>query len=207
MFKFLTKSKDARIRSDRWIFGTMLVFGLAALTAAFVLSIDKIQVLENPNTILSCSINLALDCSRVMQTWQSHAFGFPNMFIGLMAFPIVITIAILSLSNVRLPRWFLIAGNIGYLLGTIFSYWLFFQSVYVIQILCPWCLLVTLSTTLILATMTHYNFRDNTFGLKKKTNAKIQAFLQKDFHKVIVVSWIVLMIVLVYLKFGNALFA
>jgi hypothetical protein len=38
-------------------------------------------------------------------------------------------------------------------------------------------------------------------------NKQIQAILDKDFHKLLVASWIVLMIVLVFLKFGDALFA
>lgn len=194
-------------RSNKWIFGTMLVFGLTALSAAFILSVEKIHLLENPQTILSCTFNLVLDCSKVMETWQSRVFGFPNMFIGLMAYAIIVCIAILGLSGTKFPRWFLIAGNIGYLLGTIFAYWLFFNSVYIIEILCPWCLIVTFSTTLILASMTNYNLRENTFGLSKKVNAKVQNFLKKDGHKLIVASWLVLMGILVYLKFGEALFA
>lgn len=207
MLRFLFNKKDEQIRSNRWVFGTMLVFGLAGLIASFVLSIDKIHVLENPNTVLSCSINLVLDCSRVMETWQSHVFGFPNMFLGLMDYAIIVTIAVLGLSNVKFPRWFLITVNVGYLLGLIFSYWLFFQSVYAIQILCPWCLVVTFSTTMIFSAMTHYNLRNNTFGFSKKANNAIQMFIKKDYHKLLVASWIVLMIVLVILKFGSALFA
>jgi uncharacterized membrane protein len=207
MLRFLFKKRDEEQRSNRWIFGTMLVFGLLALSASLILSIEKIHVLENPDTILSCSINIVLDCSRVMQSWQSHAFGFPNMFIGLMGYAMIVVIAALGLSNIKFPRWFLVTANTGYLLGLLFSYWLFFQSVYVIQILCPWCLLVTFSTTLIFAAMTHYNLRNNTFNFNKKVNARIQAFLQKDYHKLIVASWIVLMVVLVIGKFGSALFA
>jgi hypothetical protein len=129
------------------------------------------------------------------------------MFIGLMAYPVIVTIAVLGLSGVVFPKLFLKLANIGFLLGTIFAYWLFFNSVYVIQVLCPWCLVVTFSTTMILATMTHYNLRQNTFGFKKKTNARIQTFLEKDYHKLLVASWIVVMIALVIIKFGAALFA
>jgi len=207
MFKFFTKRRDNENRRNYWIFGTMLVFGLIALSAAFVLSVEKINVLQNPQAQLACSFNLVLDCSKVMQTWQSQIFGFPNMFIGLMAFAVIVTIAVLGLAGTKFPKWFLIGANSGFLLGTLFAYWLFFQSVYVIQILCPWCLIVTLSTTFILATMTHYNLRQNTFNFTKKTNAKVQMFLNKDYHKLIVASWLVLMSVLVVLKFGTALFA
>lgn len=193
--------------SDKGLFGTMLAFGIIGLIASFVLAVEEFHLLKDPTTTLSCSFNLVLNCSTVMQTWQATVFGFPNMFIGLMAFPIVIVVAALGLAQARLPRWFYVSANVGYLLGAIFAYWLFFNSLYDIQVLCPWCLIVTFSTTILLATITSYNLRENTFGLAKVTNDKVHQFLAKDFHKLAVASWIVLMVVLVVLKFGDALFA
>lgn len=193
-------------KSDKILFSIMLAAGILALFAAFTLTVNKFAVLENPDTVLACSINLVLDCSTVMNTWQSRIFGFPNMVIGLMAFAVVVTVALAGLSGVKFPRWWLIAANVGFLLGTIFSYWLFFQSVYVIAVLCPWCLLVTLSTTLIFATMTHYNLKRNTFGFKKKINDRIQKFLAAGYHQMIVLGWLALMAALVILQFGEGLF-
>lgn len=189
------------------IFITMLIGGLAALTAAFVLTLEKFHLYEDPDAVLSCSINLVLNCSTVMQTWQSSVFGFPNMLIGLVAFPVVITVAVAGLAGVKFPRWFLILANIGYLFGLVFAYWLFFQSVYDIQVLCPWCLIVTTATTLIFSSMLHYNLKFNTFKLSKKTDKKIQKFLKGGYHQMIIIGWIVLMFVLVVLKFGDGLFA
>lgn len=188
------------------LFGTMLAFGIVGLIASFVLAVEEFHLLKDPTTTLSCSFNLVLNCSTVMQTWQATVFGFPNMFIGLMAFPIVIVVAALGLARAGLPRWFYIYANIGYLLGTLFAYWLFFNSVYDIQVLCPWCLVVTFSTTILLATITSYNLKENIFHLSKATNSKVQDYLAKDFHKLIVASWLVLMIALVFLQFGDALF-
>jgi len=203
--QFLKTKSEKRTRVA--IFGTMLVGGLAALTAAFVLILEKFHLEADPHAVLSCSFNLVLNCSTVMQTWQAHVFGFPNMLIGLIAFPVVITFALASLSGVKFPRWWLILANIGFALGLIFSYWLFFQSVYAIQVLCPWCLIVTTSTTLIFSTMLHYNLKQNTFKFSKKVNDRIQRFLAGGFHQMIVLAWIALMVVLVFLKFGDALFA
>jgi uncharacterized membrane protein len=189
------------------LFGTMLGFGILGLIASFVLAVEEFHLLKDPTTTLSCSFNLVLNCSTVMQSWQASVFGFPNMFIGLMAFPVVIVVAALGLAKAKCPRWFYVWANIGYLLGTIFAYWLFFNSLYDIQVLCPWCLIVTFSTTILLATITSYNLRENTFNFSKRTNAKLQHSLTKDVHKLVVATWIVLMIVLVILKFGDALFA
>lgn len=207
MFSNLFKrNKKDDIKSNRWIFGTMLAFGITGLLSAFVLTVEKFHVIENPNATLSCSFNLVLNCATVMQTPQASVFGFPNSLIGLMAFSVVIAVAVFGLAGARFPRWILIGANIGYLLGAVFSYWLFFQSVYVIQVLCPWCLVVTFGTTLLLATITHYNLRHNTFRFTSVTNDKIKQVLAKDFDKLVVAVWIVLLIALVFLKFGDSLF-
>ncbi len=205
--KFFKTQTKSDIRSDKWIFGVMLAFGLVGLAASFVLAVEEFHLLKNPDAVLSCSFNLILNCAGVMKTWQASVFGFPNMYIGLIGFPLVVMIASLGLSQVRLPRWFLIGAEVGIVGWTLFAYWLFFNSVYVIEILCPWCLIVTFSMTMLSAAMTHYNLRENTFGFKAKTNKNIQEFLFKDYDKLAIASWVVLLVALVFLKFGDALFA
>lgn len=193
--------------SRKWTFGTMLVFGIIGLIASFVLAVEEFHLIKNPDAILSCSFNLVLNCATVMKTWQASVFGFPNMFIGLMTYPVVITVAVAALSGVRFSKWFLIAANICYGLGALFAYWLFFNSVYVIEILCPWCLIVTFSTTILLATITHYNLQENTFGFSKDLNKSVQNFISKDYDKLVTAIWVVLLVALVIVKFGNSLFA
>lgn len=204
MFNFW-KNRSSK-NSEKWIFGTMLFFGIVGLVASFVLAIEEFHLLKNPDAILSCSFNLVLNCSTVMQTWQASVFGFPNMFIGLMGYPVVITVAVLGLSGVAFRSWFLRAANVGYGLGVLFAYWLFFNSVYVIEVLCPWCLVVTFATTILFATITHYNLKNNIFMLPKSIHKQVQAFLAKDVGKLIIAGWIVLMIALVFMKFGDSLF-
>jgi len=200
---------DAEKRTIRNSYIVMLVGAILALIAAFVLSLEKIHLLTNPDAILSCSFNLVLNCTAVMQTWQASVFfGIPNMYIGLISFPVIIAVAVAAVwGGATFNKGFLKATNIGVLLGTIFAYWLFFNSVYVIQVLCPWCLVVTFSCTLMLAAITHINLRENTWNLAKKANEKVQKFLQKGYHQLVVASWIVLMIALVFIQFGAALFA
>jgi uncharacterized membrane protein len=206
--KFVQSFKTSEETRTRTLtFGVMLAAGIAALAAAFVLTLEKFHLYENPDAVLSCSFNLVLNCGQVMETWQASVFGFPNMLIGLIAFSVVITMALAALAGVKFPRWWLIKANIGFLLGMVFAYWLFFSSVYVIQVLCPWCLIVTTATTLIFSSMLHYNLKENTFGFKKKLNDRVQRFLKGGFHQMLVLAWIALMVVLVFLQFGEALFA
>jgi len=208
IINFFTKRTDKSEDTLRhWTFGLMLSGALAALGAAFILTIEKFHLYEDPNAVLSCSINVVLNCSTVMQTWQSHVFGFPNMVIGLMAYAVLVTFALAGLVGVKFPRWWMILANVGVFLGLLFSYWLFFQSIYAIQVLCPWCLVVTTSTTVIFSALLHNNLRHNVFGFKKQINDRIQRFLAGGYHTMIVLSWIALMVVLVFVKFGEALFA
>lgn len=203
---FTHKDENNTLRTGFWV---VLAFAITALIAALVLSVEKIHLLNNPDAVLSCSFNIVLNCSTVMQTWQASVFfGIPNMYIGLMAFPVLITVAVAYLwGGARFNAGFIRAMNIGVLLGTIFAYWLFFSSVYVIQVLCPWCLVVTFSCTMILAAITHVGLRENIWNLKKGANDKVQKFLKSGYHQLLVASWIVLMVVLVFLKFGAELFA
>jgi uncharacterized membrane protein len=185
----------------------MLVFGVVGLAASFILGVEKIHLIENPNAQLTCSINLVLNCASVMQTWQSSLFGFPNPYIGMMAYPVVIAVAVAGLAGVRFPRPFMLAAQICYGLGLIFAYWLFFQSVYVIQILCPWCLFVTAATTILFDTLLRYNVRENNLYLSKNMHKKILKLFEKDFDKLFVAAWLVAMTVLVFIQFGEGLFA
>lgn len=204
--KILTFLKRDK-KTDRAAYIVMLVFAAIALTSAFVLTLEKLEKLANPDAVLSCSINLVLNCSTVMESWQSHVFGFPNMLIGMMAYPILIAVALAGIGRVIFPRWYMITANIGIALGALFSYWLFFESLYSIQVLCPWCLVVTFSTTMILAAFTHINLRNNTFKLKKHADEKVQKFVAGGYDKLIIFGWIVLLVALVFIKFGDALFA
>jgi uncharacterized membrane protein len=194
-------------KAHMWTFGLMLACGIIGLIVSFILSVEKIHLLEQPNATLSCSFNLVLNCSTVMQTWQSSVFGFPNMYIGLMAFPVVITVAVVALTGATLPRWFWRAAHVCYGLGLLFAYWLFFNSVYDIQVLCPWCLVITFTMTILFEVMNRYVFRQNIWGLSSEANNRVQAFLDRDFDKLLVASWIVLLTGLVFVQFGSGLFA
>lgn len=189
-------------------YAVMLVAAAAAFLAAFTLSVEKITLLKDPDAVLSCSVNLVLNCAGVMNTPQASLFGFPNSYLGIMGFAIVITVAMGALlGKVRYSKAFLLTALAGYTLGLTFAYWLFFQSVYVIQILCPWCLVVTAMTTIVFAAMLRINLRENTFGFSKSTSKLFNYWLDKQYDIVEVIAWLVLLTVLVIIQFGNGLFA
>lgn len=192
--------------SNGWIFSTMLFSALCSITAAFVLSVDAVTLAANPEAALSCNINSVLSCGAVGVSWQASLFGFPNAFLGLVTEPVVITIAVACLSGVRFKRWFMFAAQVVYLAGLIFAYWLFWQSSFVIHALCPWCLLITLGTTLVFMTLLHFNIRDNNLYLPARAQAKAESLLRMNVDLLVTFVLLFTVVAIILLKYGSAVF-
>lgn len=198
--------EDKKLRDNRWIFASMLVGAIGSLIASFVLSVEAIELAKNPNAVLSCSINIILNCAKVGIHPSAHIFGFPNSFLGLIAEPIVITVAIAGLAGVKFPRAFMATAQGFYTLGLIFAFWLFSQSYFVIGALCPWCLLVTATTTFVWFAITRYNIRENNLYLPRNASRRLQSFIDKDYDKVILFATVVILVVAIISKYGTGLF-
>jgi uncharacterized membrane protein len=138
--------KTTQFKSTPWL---LLFSGIIGLFAAFTLTQDKIAILADPSYIPSCNINPVLSCGSVIVTDQASIFGFPNPIIGLISYSVVITLAVLLISRVVLPNWVWLGLNLGALGGLAFVVWLVFQSLYVIDALCPWCMVAWVGTVLI----------------------------------------------------------
>lgn len=155
----------------------MLLGSTIGLVAAFVLAVDALTLAANPDAIFSCDISAKISCGTVGSTWQANLFGFPNAYLGLISEPVVITVAIAALGGVLFPRWFMVTAQAFYSIGFAFAYWLFFQSYFVIGALCPWCLTITVTTTLVFFSITRVNVLDGniTFG---RATARVQTLVR-----------------------------
>ncbi len=122
-----------------------------------------------------------------------------------MAEPVVITIAVASLGGVRFPRWFMLSAQVVYTIGVVFAYWLFAQSMFVIGALCPWCLLVTVSTTLVFTTLTHVNIRDRNLPLPPRVQERAQWAIEHEVDVVVVWTWLLVLAALVGIRYGPSL--
>ncbi len=120
----------------------LIVGGVIGIIASFVLTMEKLAILADPNYQPSCDINPVFSCGSVIVTKQAALFGFPNPFIGLTGFAVVVTLGVVLASGVTLPRWIWLGLNAGAVFGLLFISWLVSQSLYVIGALCPWCMVV-----------------------------------------------------------------
>ena len=157
-----TQYGSTQYRSTPWI---LLFSGIIGLFAAFTLMQDKVAILSDPNYVPSCNINPVLSCGSVIVTDQASIFGFANPIIGLMTYSVVIALAVLLISRVVLPNWVWLGLNLGALGGLAFVVWLIFQSLYVIEALCPWCMVAWVGTILIFWVTTAENAQAGRFTI------------------------------------------
>ncbi|NUS42617.1 MAG: vitamin K epoxide reductase family protein [Mycobacteriaceae bacterium] len=171
----------------------LLVSAVAGLVSAIVLTVEKIDILINPNYQPSCNINPILSCGSVMTTHQASAFGFPNPLLGIAGFAVVVTLGVLAVSGVALPRWVWAGLTLGAALGMAFVGWLIDQSLYRIGALCPYCMVVWTITPLILITA----FNRAVAGLGGVLGAVAQ------WRWTLVAVYYAVVILLIYLRFQD----
>lgn len=131
---------------ERGLHWFVLIGGAIGFIASFVLSVEEYLSLMRPDYVASCSINPVVSCGSVMESEQATAFGFPNPLIGVAAFAVVITMGAALLAGFRAPRWFWLGMQLGTTFGVVFVHWLVVQSLYEIQALCPYCMVVWVVT-------------------------------------------------------------
>jgi uncharacterized membrane protein len=161
----------AATRGYAWV---LLIGGALGLGAAITLTLEKIRLLENPSYSPSCNINPIISCGSVMKTAQASAFGFPNSLIGVAAFAVVVTIGVVALTGVRLPRWFWLGLQAGTLFGIGFVCWLIDQTLYSIGAVCPYCMVVWTATIPLFWLTTVHNLRTGTLPVSTGVQAWVQ---------------------------------
>jgi uncharacterized membrane protein len=178
----------------------LIIGGIIGYYCSFILSLDKIHLLQNPHFIPSCNLNPVLSCGNVMHSKQADVFGFPNPFIGLGAFPVVIVVGGAMLAGAKFKRWFWLALETGQLLGLAFAYWLLFESVYRIKALCPYCLVVDVVMITLTWYLTLYIFDNKYISLPKGRGQRIYAWIRRH-HLDILISWFIIIIALILKHF------
>src|SRR5689334_13294317 len=108
----------------------LLIGGIIGITTSFMLTLDKIELLEIPATELPCNINPIISCGPVILTPQASAFGFPNPMLGLIGFSAVAMTGLLLLFGAVPNRKFWSLFCIGASAAIIFIHWLIIQSVF-----------------------------------------------------------------------------
>ncbi|MHA3684456.1 vitamin K epoxide reductase family protein [Leucobacter sp. HY1910] len=119
-----------------------LIAGAIGWFASFELLTEYIKTLQLTDYVPNCNVSILVTCGPNMDSWQGSILGFSNTIIGVAAFMAPMFVGAALLAGARFSRWFWVSYQVGLLLGIVFVFWLFTQSVFVLGTLCPWCMVV-----------------------------------------------------------------
>ncbi|MET9802062.1 vitamin K epoxide reductase family protein [Streptomyces sp. NPDC006368] len=160
-------------RAFAWM---LVVTGAAGLLAAWVITLDKFKLLEDPNFTPGCSLNPIVSCGNIMKSEQAAVFGFPNPMLGLVTYGMVTAIGVALLAGARYRRWYWLGLNAGTLFGVGFCMWLMYQSLYEINSLCLWCCLAWVATIVMFWYVTSHNVRKGLLPAPRALRAFLDEF-------------------------------
>ena len=169
----------------------LLIGGIIGYVCAAIIMFDKVRILNNPHYIPSCDLNPIISCGSVMQSKQATAFGIPNPFLGLGGFPILAVIGAGILAGAKFKRWFWLSVNAGLVFALGFVHWLFFESVYRIHALCPWCMVVWVVSITTFWYVTLYNIDQKNIRLPKGKAQQMYGWVRRH-HLDILILWFVI---------------
>ncbi len=195
--------------SSLWTYGVMLFFSAIALLTSLILSAETLALARAPKKLLSCDFNSVVSCSRVSQAWQAEIvkFGelsFPNAFFGIAAESVFVTLAVIGMIRVRVPKWFAICTWLGGLCALAYAYWLFSQSMFVIHALCPWCIVLMFSTTVQFMSLTHASVSSQKLLIQRFN--WIEKYYRLRYDLLVDVLWIAALVTLILSQYAKVIF-
>ncbi|CAL8898232.1 Membrane protein [Kocuria varians] len=164
-------------RTDRSWAVLALVCCVVGFAASAVLVAERLAIFQDAGHRTSCDINAWLSCGTVMRTPQAELFGFPNPFIGIVAYAVVAAVAVGVLAGARFARWYWVLLWLGIAAGSVFTLWLWWQTTFHINALCLYCMVVWCAQTVLLAHTTARMRRAGIFGTAgRDTDAGLSAW-------------------------------
>lgn len=179
-----------------WI---LILCGVIGLLCSFILTVDKMEVLKDPNYQPICNINPVLSCGSVMNSKQAEMFGFDNTFMGLAGFAVLITIGAVLLAGAQMKRWFWRGLQAGITGGVLFVHWLMYNSLYRIHSLCPFCMVVWVVVITLFVYITLYNIQHRHIRLKERFVPAYE--FARRHHLDIIIFWLLIIAGLILKQF------
>ena len=141
-----------------------IIVSAIGLLAAFVLTVEKLQQLQFPDSKPSCDFGLVVQCGKNLASWQGSLFGFPNPTLGLIAWPVVMATGVAILAGAHFATWYWRAFNVVAGLALVFVIWLISESIFTLGTLCPWCMVTWAVVIPLLWVTTFWNLKNGVWG-------------------------------------------
>lgn len=170
-----------------WI---LLGGSLVGLVASIWQAAERVQMLAHPSKVLACDLNPVIDCGSVLGNRWSALFGFPNAFLGIAMFAILLMAGIALVTRTKLSRGFLYAITAVSIVLILFSLWFFSMSLYVIGNVCIFCIFIWAVSVPIFwyGLLNHWRERPP----RRARVQRLEAFARRHHAEVVVLVYIAL---------------
>lgn len=198
----MNSAQTARSMSWRTALPYLLIIGgIVGLVASFALTYDKIQLLQHADYKPSCNLNPVLSCGSVMKTAQANLLGIPNTIFGLVAFTMVTTLGAVLLAGATFKRWLWQLAQLTATVGVVFMHYLFFEAVFRIHAICPWCFLVWMVTIPLFFAVTMHNIQEDNLGLEHNRSLRAAARFVDRYNIDLLILWYVVILAILLVRF------
>lgn len=177
----------------------LLIGGAIAMVASIMLATEVFQHLQKPAYVPVCNLNPIFSCTSVADSQQAHAFGFPNYFIGIAGFAIVMAAGAALLAQARPVKWAWRLFQAGLTFAIGFVTWLQFETLYRIGALCLFCMIVWACTIPLFWYTTLYNLQVGNIATPPRFRRPV-AFLRRH-HGDVLIIWFLIIIALILKRF------
>ncbi len=144
---FFWKHKERNILAPLII----TIAGLIGVIDSFYLVMEYLDVLANPGVVTPCTVNSLVSCTLTVQGVWGHYFpGIPNPMLGMLWYAGCLTYGFTRLLGSEFSKKARAVVLAILLSGLLFSYRLYFASIFQLGGVCPFCLMSTAMSTLIL---------------------------------------------------------
>lgn len=175
----------------------LLVTAAIGLVASFILTLEHIHILEDPNYQPTCSINPILSCGLIMASDTATQFGFPNPLMGLISFSAQALIGLVLLAGAKMKAWFWKLWGLQILASAGFTLFLMYESIFVIRALCIYCMAVWAALSVSSWYTLQYMMAENYLW---RSGGKRVTWLRK-YHGDILLAWFLLLAALILWEF------
>lgn len=159
------------------LYAVMTIGSAIGLVASFLQMMDVITFLKDSGAMLACNISESLSCSTVFSSQQASVLGPPNALISTIMFCFLLAIALVGLTGGVIPKRIRFISHFLAIFTLVFGMWFLYESIFVIQSLCIFCIFNTFGLLLINATWLKINYLD------VRTNARIGLLLKNLVEK------------------------
>jgi uncharacterized membrane protein len=177
----------------------LIAGGSIGLICSAILSYEAMRLLKNPAFTPPCNLNPVISCGSVLHSTIGEVFGFPNSWVGMAGFAILLTVGLSLLAGAKFKSWFWLCFAAGIDLGVIFAYWMLWQSVYRIKALCPFCLIVDVDITVVFWYSSLYLTREGHLPMPRRLIGL--ADFARRYHLEIIITWVLIITALILQHF------